>query len=225
MVGFAITAILFLLWAIPWLPSGLSTEDYTPQVAFTLYLILGTALLGLTALLLHHLARRRQATLMAWSAVYDQKTGLHNRAYLYNLLSLECDRSLESKSTFSLLVFQFHGAGDGPATSPDNLRSLAEVIRRTIRSNDVVALLGDTELAVLAFDLKRKQRTALINKVKKLILGSLPKLTGSKDIQVLAGVATYGAEGEEPGAIIQAARAAASSSRDDVQPEPDAQAA
>jgi len=224
MAGFVITAVLFFLWAIPWLPSGMSTADYTPEMAFTMYLILGTALLGFTGLAFNHLARRRQATLMAWSAVYDQKTGLYNRAYLYNLLSLECDRSQESKSAFSLLVFQFQ-AGDSAAVTADALRSLAEVIRRTIRSTDVVALLSDSELAVLALDLKRKQRTALVEKVKKLILGSLPKVTGSKEIQVLAGAATYGADGEEPGAIIQAARASAASNGAAGQPESDAQAA
>jgi GGDEF domain-containing protein len=222
MAGFAITAVLFFLWAIPWLPSGMSTSDYTPEMAFTMYLIGGTALLGLTGLAFNHLAHRRQATLMAWSAVYDQKTGLYNRAYLYNLLSLECDRSLESKSAFSLLVFQFHG---GSSVTPDSLRSLAEVIRRTIRSTDVVALLSDSELAVLALDLRKKQRTALIAKLDKLILGSLPKFTGSKDVQVLTGAATYGADGEEPGAIIQAARSSATANAGIVQPDADAQAA
>lgn len=208
--GFVVMAVLFLIWTVPWLPSGLSTEDYTPEVAFTLYLVGGTTLLGTLALVLRTVARRRQATLMAWSAVYDQRTGLYNRTYLYNLLALECDRASELRSAFSLLVFQLRPAASGAALSPTALQTLAELIRRSVRSTDVVGLLSENELAVLALELGRKQRTVLLRKVRSAIVAALPTLLGpDAGIGVMAGAATYGAEGEEPGSLIQAARSAA----------------
>src|SRR3990172_13214301 len=91
--AFVILGIFLLLWLVPWLPSGLDTDDYTPEMAFTVYLLAGVALMALLALGFQELARRNRERLMLWSTVYDEGTGPHNRTYLYDRLSLECERA------------------------------------------------------------------------------------------------------------------------------------
>jgi hypothetical protein len=91
--AFITMSAVALLWTVPWIPNGLSTNDYTPQVGFTAYLLLTVAVLGIISLLVQERTRKNRESLLIWSTVYDEKTGLHNRTYLFDRLALECERA------------------------------------------------------------------------------------------------------------------------------------
>jgi GGDEF domain-containing protein len=213
--GFIFAGIIILLWLIPWLPAGLDTSDYTPRVAFTIYLLAGAALIGLIALSLQELARRDRQALTAWASVYDEATGLHTRAYFYDRIGLECERAQHAPEPFSVIVLQLHAAGAHSKSKPplDNiaLQKTAELINSVTHASDVVGLLSGSELAVLAVRVDRERRHILQERLQRTVSAALPEFAGQASrVDVRSGGATYGVDGAQPGGLIQAARTSAS---------------
>ena len=166
MAAFSVLAVLFFLWTLPWLPSGLDASDYTPEVALTIYLLGGVTLVGASTLALREFTRRQRERLIAWSSLYDEATGLHNRAYLYDRLSLECERAERMGGVFSLFVLGIWvggvGSGPPPTVSDTALQRVAEFINRLSRPTDLVALLSRSDLAVLMIGVDREKRAPLL---------------------------------------------------------------
>ena len=214
LVAFLIFSGIALVWLIPWFPSGLDAADYTPQFAFTVYLLGGLALIGLLALALRELARRDRETLMVLGTVYDEETGLHNRTYLYDRLALEAARAERLNYVFSLLIFQIRLGRPGAKTPtlPKNaIQTIANSVSRLTHATDLVALLSDSELAVLAIGVDQKTRKGLVQRLRHAIVGELPALIGDTSIiDVKAGTATYGVDGADAPTLVQAARTTAS---------------
>lgn len=214
MLGFVVLAGIFVLWAVPWLPSGLEADDYTPQLAFTVYLLGGLALAGLLALTLQELARRDRESLLVWTAVYDETTGLHTRQYLFDRLSLECERARRTDAVFTVIVIQLHlrrtKDGDSVALPPKALQEVARLIDRLTNPSDMVARLSDSEVAVLAMAADRSSRDALSERLRRAIVGELPRLIDDSDRSLVrAGAVTFGNDGTDERSLIQAARTAA----------------
>src|SRR3972149_4253604 len=92
-VAFWAATSYFLFWAIPWFPGGLSEKDYTGRVALTVILGGLCAVLGVGTLVLRGHLRRTREALLAWTTVYDDTTGLYNRRYFYDRLSLGSGRA------------------------------------------------------------------------------------------------------------------------------------
>lgn len=213
LLAFIALAVLFLLWAFPWLPSGLDTNDYTPELAFTVYLMGGVALAGLLALAFRELALRNRDITIVWAAVYDEATGLHNRSYLYDRLSLECERAERNESVFSLLVLQVHlsQVESPPVPAPANaLEEVAHLINRITHPGDMVALLSGRELAVLAMEADRAAGRQLLGRLREAAVSELPRFVdASTHVDVKGGAATYGVDGSDPETLVQAARSVA----------------
>lgn len=214
LVAFFVMATLFLLWVLPWLPAGLDTDDYTPQLAFTVYLLGAVAVTGALALASRELVRRERERLMVWAAVYDETTGLHSRTYLYDRLSLECERAERGSDGFSVLTLQIR-IGSPASVSPPTLSNaalerVAELVDRLTHPGDLVALLSGSELAILAIGVDQADRRPLLERLRAAVAAELPQfLNGLAIVDVIGGAATYGVEGKEPGVLIQAARTAA----------------
>jgi len=214
LVGFFVMAALFLVWVVPWLPNGLETDDYTPELGFTAYLLVGVALTAVLALAFEEFTRRQRDRLMVWGTVYDEATGLHSRSYLYDRLSLECGRARHRGRVFSLLVLQLRVGGSArepvPILSTASLQKMAELMNQLTHRTDLVALLSGSELAILALDVDKAVRGTLLERLRAAVEAELPSfLDRPALVQVIGGAATYGVEGTEAGALVQAARTAA----------------
>jgi diguanylate cyclase (GGDEF)-like protein len=214
MAAFLALALFFFAWLTPWLPRGFDARDYTPEISFTVYLLSGITFLGIVTLALRERAWRKRETLMAWSAVYDEGTGLHHRTYLYDRLSLECERAERANSSFSVLIMHIRlgGAQSGPmpTLSHTALQRLAELINGLTHPGDLVALLSGSELAVLAIEVNRDDRSKLLERLRLAIMDELPHLINPDAIVgVAAGSATYGTDGRDPETLIKTARTSA----------------
>jgi GGDEF domain-containing protein len=214
--AFLFMTVIVLLWLVPWLPSGLDTNGYTPRVAFTIYLLAGSAITALLVLSLQELARRDRQVLTAWASVYDEATGLHTRTYFNDRLALECDRAQQTPEPFSVIVLQFHALGsqpkrkNKPPLSNTALEKTADLINTITHASDEVGLLSGSELAVLAVRVDRAQRHVLQERLQRTVAAALPDLVGQQaSIDVRSGGATYGVDGTQPGGLIQAARTSA----------------
>lgn len=216
MAAFLAFTALFFAWTIPWLPRGLDTADYPPSVVFTIYLLISLTFMGTIAFVLREWAWRKRESLMVWSTVYDETTGLHNRSYLLDRLSLECDRASRGDGVFSLIVLQIRigaagaGADEPPTLSNSVLQQVATLIDGLTHPTDLVALVNSNELAVLAIRVDKEHRDALLDRlggaVTEELQGLLPQPVM---VSVIGGAATYPVDAKEPDALIQAARTAA----------------
>jgi diguanylate cyclase (GGDEF)-like protein len=195
----------FLFWAIPWFPGGLSEKDYTGRVALTVILGGVCAVFGVGTLILREYLRRTREALLAWTAVYDDATGLYNRRYFYDRLSLECERARRQGKTFSLVVMHFErGAGHGRGPSARGLRRLAGALTRATRPEDMVALLGGNELAVVAMGVSRKMVPQVIERLKGALKGCL--VDSGDRLNLRLGAATYGGRCRHPSTLLRLAR-------------------
>lgn len=212
--AFFILAAVVIAWLVPWLPSGLDTSDYTPQLEFTVYLLGGATFIGVLAVAFRELARRDRECLLVWASVFDEATGLHNRAYLYDRLALECERAQRSGRPFTLFVLQTRLANsksDGrPTLSSTVQEKIAGLIDSITHPTDVVALLSPNELGVLAFGVGRDEREAIRQRLQEAVDAELLRLIESSSVvDVKVGAATYGVDGADPSTLVQAGRSGA----------------
>jgi GGDEF domain-containing protein len=215
LASFIFLGIILALWLLPFSPTGISTSDYTPQMAFTAYLLGGVALVGIFVLFFQELARRNRQILSAWSSVYDEATGMHNRSYFYDRLGLECDRALQTAEPFSVIVLQFHAPSaqskkSKPPLTTKALEKVAQLINGVTHPSDLVGMLSGSELAVLAARVDRERRHLLQDSVQQVVSTALPDLVVEADsIDVRSGGATFGVDSTSAGGLIQAARTSA----------------
>jgi GGDEF domain-containing protein len=73
-----------------------------------------------------------------------------------------------------------------------------------MRSNDLVALLGGNELAVVAMGVPRKSAPQVVDRLKNALQGSL--VDSGDHLSLRLGVATYGARCRDPSALLRSAR-------------------
>lgn len=215
--AFVFMSVIALLWLVPWIPFGLDPGDQAPELGFTAYLLISVCVLGIISLLVQERTRKNRESLLVWSTVYDEKTGLHNRTYLFDRLALECERARRSGDVFSIIVLQIRG-GDKRAKGDRNsgplpgsaLRKIAEVIDGMTHPTDMVSLLSSNELAVLAARVDRETRHNLQERLSEAVAKKIPELVSTTTlIDVKAGAATYGNDGTEPSTLVQAARTSA----------------
>ncbi|MEX1255093.1 MAG: diguanylate cyclase [Dehalococcoidia bacterium] len=211
---FLLLAAAIGFWLIPWIPSGMDPKDYTPAVSFTIYLLSAVGFMGIATLALRERAWRQRETLVAWSAVYDEATGLHHRTYLYDRLSLECERAERTSTTFSVLLLHIRltarRAGPAPSLSTTALQQIAEIVNPLTHLGDLVALLSGSELVVVTNQADRAERDGLLDRLRTAVTVELPGLAGGAAIVgVAGGVGTYGVDGKDAESLIKAARAAA----------------
>ena len=214
MAAFFALALMFLIWAMPWANTGLDADDYTPELAFTVYLLGSTAIFGLLSLTFKELARRSKESLMAWSAVYDIGTGLHNRTYMYDRISLECARAERGGDVFSVITLQILIASSHLETavslSKEALLDIADTVDSLTHPADLVARLSGSELGIVAIGVDKDNRRAIVERLRSAIAADLPRVLGGPSAsEVKAGVATFGIDGKDSAALVKAARVSA----------------
>jgi diguanylate cyclase (GGDEF)-like protein len=174
-------------------------------------------ILGLIAVNLRSQARHKREALVAWTAVYDETTGLYNRHYFYERLSLECERSQRHSIHFALVILEmrYPQCGlDHRAVQANRaaLRPAAELVKSLTRTTDVVAMLSEREFAVLLVGAREDVAAQMGERLRQSVNARLPSLLASSDPSVWptveAGVAIYGDGGCTPESLLDAARAA-----------------
>jgi len=207
----------FIVWAIPWIPGGLTAADYSLQLVATLVIAGSSMLLGLIAATLRSQARHKREALVAWTAVYDETTGLYNRRYFYERLSLECERSQRHDIPFALALLEMQypqSRQDSRAVRADRaaLRPAAELVKSLTRATDVVALISEREFAVLLVGARQDVALQLAERLRESVNARLPSLLNTNDPSIWptleVGLAAYGEDGSTPESLLDAARLA-----------------
>jgi diguanylate cyclase (GGDEF)-like protein len=153
MVAFWVMVLLFLLWALPWVPLGMSAGDYSLDVLLGLLLLGCCPAVTAVALLTRGMAAQRREALIAWASIYDRATGLRNRDYFLERLALQCQLGRElAEYRVGLILIDMEEQQDGKGTRPPDdrvFRLIGMSIASQMRPTDLVAAIGSTEVGVL----------------------------------------------------------------------------
>ncbi|MES0489240.1 MAG: GGDEF domain-containing protein [Leptospirales bacterium] len=117
-------------------------------------------------------ARQKLEDDLRKQATTDFLTGLFSRRYFFEQLDKEMERSLRSKSSFSILlcdIDDFKSINDsfGHAVGDRVLKTFASSVSGVIRKVDVFARYGGEEFIVLAPDTALKSAAKLAEKIRK----------------------------------------------------------
>jgi len=152
--AFWIIFAMFLFWAVPVFPWGMSGEDYSPEVLLGLFLLGCCPGVTAIALLARSIAAQRREALVAWASIYDRATGLRNREYFLERLKLQCDlgRDLAEYRVGLILLTVEDLPRDGHKAQPTDdeiFRRIAMHVARQLRPSDLLAAISATEMAIL----------------------------------------------------------------------------
>lgn len=178
--AFFLVAGLFISWVAPFLPQGLDPNSYAGPT--TLAVMLSFLAVSLAFLSMGYLlrAQRRREVLLAWSALFDEGTGLHNRQYFLDRLDLEIARTTIDNHSFRVFLLQAQRQdkdGEFVRLERDELADVAKEIRSTLSAHDTLAALRPDELAVLSPSIS----PAFIEHTEEKLLGALRSVAHRSD--------------------------------------------
>jgi len=200
LVAFGLLFTATLLWVLPWVPWGLTNEDYPEGAGVAVALAFGAWIAGFGAVYLRDQSNRYEQTLVTWSSVHDELGDLRRREYFYERAIIECMRSERTGISLGVFAVRF-GAGESvnSAETATALEALAGLIRQT----DSLAALGPQEVGVLGAGMGSREAPGFAYRLKS----TLERATGAPDSdQVSVGWSIWGVDGTDAGTLVGLAR-------------------
>jgi hypothetical protein len=199
LAAFGILAGTALLWALPWVPWGLTSEDYSSGAGIAIGLVCGAWIAAFGAVYLRDQSNRYEQTLVTWSSVHDELGDLRRREYFYERVVIECTRSDRTNVPFSIFAVRFGGEGVNSAEVATALEALGGLVRQT----DSLAALGPQEVGVLGAGMGNREAPAFAYRLKS----TLERATEAEDgDQVSVGWAIWDIDGTDAGSLLGLAR-------------------
>lgn len=206
-------AVVFALWVIPWVPIGMTQDDFSPAVRVALVLSAGSALMGLLAFLTREPASTEGEVAEVWHGLLGKGVRLKTARQFKYKLARECESAQRDRRlSLSLILVRLSPGDDanGPG-SRDALDQIVHALALTVRSSDVIGIIGDDEIGVLAIGVGTDAREMICARFERTLTAALVEWRGAKDSRkapvVSLGASTLGSE-DGPDSLIAAARQA-----------------
>lgn len=147
------------------------------------------------------------------SAVKDGLTGIYNKKYFVDRIETDFAYAKRHRSALTLLIFDidhFKAVNDnnGHPTGDYVLRELADLVKRTVRNEDVFARFGGEEFVVLMRDVDDTRALVLAERLRRLIEGHRFEFEGKHiPVTVSVGIGTMTADTQmaEPAELVNRA--------------------
>jgi diguanylate cyclase (GGDEF)-like protein len=143
-------------------------------------------------------------------ATTDGLTGLHNHRFFQERMVNNIERCRRYGSHFSLLLldidfFKLFNDNYGHQAGDAVLKQVAETLKKSVRSSDLVARYGGEEMAIVLDNADMDEALIIANKVCKTVANKPFKLseTVEKHVTISVGIATFPQHGESPTAMIE----------------------
>ena len=152
----------------------------------------------------------QQARLLTNQALFDDLTGLANRALLLDRLGHEIARARRTQSTFGIALMdldRFKEVNDtlGHEVGDELLREVAHRLKNTVRAEDMVARLGGDEYVLVLQDLDAAGIPAIAESIRVVLDKPFHWKNQSIDIGASLGVALFQTDLEDPSELIRQA--------------------
>ncbi len=182
-VAFWVFFVIFLFWALPVFPWGMSLADYSPKVVLALFLLGVCPAVAAIYLLAASAAARHREALVAWSSIYGEATGLRNREFFIERLELQCQlgRDLTEYRVAVILVTVEERSEDGQklhAPDDDVFRRFGTHLVDQMRPSDLVAAISGTEMAILAAAGSTYALSSIVSRVRRSLEARAQPLAG-----------------------------------------------
>ena len=207
-----VLTVALAIWVIPWVPIGMTQDDYSPAVLVAVVLAMISTLMSFIAAL----ARGSASGSLELAELLQSLLGMHmrlrNRQQFHNRLARECRRAQrERRSWLSLILVQVpEGKDRDGSSSAHALEHVGHTLTATVRAGDIVRVAGDNEIGVLAIGADVKARDVISARLRRALAavsGDSTKEGGSSATrQALLGASTFGPDGTEPEILLMAAR-------------------
>jgi plasmid stabilization system protein ParE len=200
LVAFGAMLAVTLLWVIPWVPWGLTEEDYNSEAVVAVTFGFGAWIAAFGFVYLRDQANRYEQTIVTWSSVHDELGDLRRREYLYERTVIECMRAERTGVSFGVFAIHF-GIGENvnSAQTATALEALAGLIRQT----DSLAALGPQEVGVIGAAMGNREAPGFAYRLKSTI----EMATGSQNSDLVSvGWAIWGTDGADADALFGLAR-------------------
>lgn len=146
-------------------------------------------------------------------ATTDGLTGLYNHRYFQEQMQIFCANSKRYENVFSLIILDidfFKNFNDsfGHQSGDAVLRQVAFILKKNVRSSDIVCRYGGEEMSIILPNVKEDEAIATAQKLCNIVANQKFKLNNIKEgnVTISLGVATYGkTDGTEPSQIIESA--------------------
>ncbi|MBV1908382.1 MAG: EAL domain-containing protein [Kangiellaceae bacterium] len=159
----------------------------------------------------HAIGRKNTEAQLSFVATHDQLTGLANRYLFHEHLSHSISVAKRNNNSFGLLFLdldQFKRINDslGHDIGDMLIIEVANRIRNTVRTTDIVARMGGDEFTILVNDINNKKELALIAKKIQLALDPVVQIQNQElYVTISIGIATFPECGLEPQTLMKSA--------------------
>lgn len=145
---------------------------------------------------------------IADTANMDFVTGLYSKAYLRKMLNMELERAMRYNLQLSVLFIDlddFKKVNDqlGHTAGDVFLRNISEMIKKTVRTTDILARYGGDEFLILMPQTGASGAEILLKRVQEAVYGM--ELPGGYRIGVSGGVASFPNDGSSIDQLINLA--------------------
>jgi GGDEF domain-containing protein len=202
LAAFFTVFVATILYTIPWLPYGLTEEDYNHQVQFMVILMLMAVCLGFAAVYLRDIGNRVEQTMLTWNTVNDGLSDLRRREYFFDRIVLECSRAALTHQPFTIVALRLTVP---QSTDSEKIARSIKALEPVVREYDCLSSLGPHEIAVLAHGIGQDEAPVLANNLAQLVTEAFPEIP-VKDDEVISGYAVFDVDANDAGALIGIAR-------------------
>lgn len=209
----AVMAVALALWVIPWVPIGMTQDDFSPAVRVALALATGSALMGFLAFLTREPASTEGDVAEVWRSLLGKGVRLRNRRQFGYRLARECvSAQRDRRLSLSLILMRVSpGDDDNDLGRRDALDHIVHALALTVRSSDVIGIAGIDEIGVLAISADAEVREVIRARFERALIAALVEWRGAKASRkapmVSLGASTLGLE-DDPDTLVAAARQA-----------------
>ncbi len=146
-------------------------------------------------------------------ATTDGLTELYNHRYFQEQMQMFCANAKRYENVFSLIIldidfFKKFNDNFGHQSGDAVLRQVAFILKKNVRSSDIVCRYGGEEMSIILPNAKEDEAVAIAQKLCDMVASQTFKLSNNKEsnVTISLGVATYGEnDGIEPSKIIESA--------------------
>lgn len=197
---FFIAFVATVLWAIPWVPYGLSVEDYNERLTFLILLILGACACALGAVYFRTTSERLELAIATWAMLNEGLGDMRRREYFFDRLVTECNLK-DGRGQFTVVTLRLEEPGE-VAAQEAKIASAINALEPLVREQDCLAALGPHEIGVLAPRVSAEEAPKFAERLRALV----QQASAGRELRVEAAWAVYPSDADEAGALVGTAR-------------------
>ncbi len=145
-------------------------------------------------------------------ATTDGLTDLYNHRYFQEQMQRFCQNSQRYNTVFSLIIldidyFKKFNDNFGHQSGDAVLRQVAQILKKNVRSTDIVCRYGGEEMSIILPNANAKEAVNTAQKLCQIVSEQKFKLVHNKEsnVTISLGVSTYGSDGVDPSVLIEIA--------------------